>query len=108
MGNRLYPGKYIDTSSENHRSVGICDRCSRKVAYDELRPDPNFPGLRVCRDDMDDYDPWRLAAIQTETITLRHPRPDAPLGRTNSELTTEDGLAINIEPNPPQNGNIES
>jgi hypothetical protein len=25
---------------------------------------------------MDEYDPWRLAARQTENITLRHPRPD--------------------------------
>lgn len=30
----------------------------------------------VCPDDLDQYDPWRLAARQTENITLRHPRPD--------------------------------
>jgi hypothetical protein len=41
-----------------------------------LREDPNFPGLKVCPDDLDQFDPWRLAAIQTENITLRHPRPD--------------------------------
>ena len=39
-------------------------------------PDPNFPGMRVCKDDVDNFDPWRLPARQTENITLRFPRPD--------------------------------
>jgi hypothetical protein len=39
-------------------------------------PDPNFPGMRVCKDDLDQFDPWRLPAIQTENIALRFPRPD--------------------------------
>jgi hypothetical protein len=39
-------------------------------------PDPNFPGMRVCKDDLDNFDPWRLPAIQTENIALRFPRPD--------------------------------
>jgi hypothetical protein len=39
-------------------------------------PDPNFPGMRVCKVDLDNYDPWRLPAIQTENIALRFPRPD--------------------------------
>jgi hypothetical protein len=39
-------------------------------------PDPNFPGMRVCKEDLDNFDPWRLPAIQTENITLRFPRPD--------------------------------
>jgi hypothetical protein len=30
----------------------------------------------VCPDDLDQFDPWRLAALQTENITHRHPRPD--------------------------------
>jgi hypothetical protein len=30
----------------------------------------------VCPADLDVLDPWRLAARQTENITLRHPRPD--------------------------------
>jgi len=33
----------------------------------------------VCRDDRDDYDPYRLPARETEDITLRYPRPDIPL-----------------------------
>jgi hypothetical protein len=39
-------------------------------------PDPNFPGMRVCAEDLDNFDPWRLPAIQTENIALRFPRPD--------------------------------
>jgi hypothetical protein len=39
-------------------------------------PDPNFPGMRVCKEDKDNFDPWRLPAIQTENIALRFPRPD--------------------------------
>jgi hypothetical protein len=42
-------------------------------------PDPNFPGMRVCKDDLDKFDPWRLPAIQTENITLRFPRPDVSI-----------------------------
>jgi hypothetical protein len=55
-------------------------------------PDPNFPGMRVCKDDKDNFDPWRLPARQTENIALRFPRPDVsvatgPVG--GNELTTE-------------------
>jgi hypothetical protein len=45
----------------------------------ELSPDPNYPGLMVCEEDRDEYDPYRLPARQTENITLRFPRPDTPL-----------------------------
>lgn len=76
MGNAFYGGIYCDTRGEPVLSVAICDRCSRKVPYSLLRSDPNSPGLMVCPDDLDQYDPWRLAARQTENITLRHPRPD--------------------------------
>lgn len=67
---------YIDTRGNSVLSVAICDRCSRKFAYTELMPDPNFPGMRVCKDDVDKFDPWRLPARQTENIALRFPRPD--------------------------------
>jgi hypothetical protein len=42
-------------------------------------PDPNFPGMRVCKDDLDNFDPWRLPALQTENIALRFPRPDTDI-----------------------------
>ena len=55
-------------------------------------PDPNFPGMRVCAADKDNFDPWRLPAIQTENIALRFPRPDVsiatgPIG--GNELQTQ-------------------
>jgi hypothetical protein len=52
-------------------------------------PDPNFPGMRVCKDDLDNYDPWRLPARQTENIALRFPRPDTPLGMPSNLINTE-------------------
>jgi hypothetical protein len=74
-------------------------------------PDPNFPGMRVCKDDLDQYDPWRLPARQTENIALRHPRPDVSLARTNSQLLTQGNLnnytpgnSIFIEGIPPYAG----
>lgn len=70
---------YLNTLGRSTLSVAICGRCSRKFPYDDLMPDPNYPGLRVCKDDLDEYDPYRLPARQTENITLRFPRPDTPL-----------------------------
>ena len=70
---------YLDTRGNSVLSVAICDRCSRKFAYTELYPDPNFPGMRVCKEDLDQFDPWRLPAIQTENIALRFPRPDVSI-----------------------------
>ena len=67
---------YLDTRGNSVLSVGICDRCNRKMAYVDLYPDPNFPGMRVCKEDLDVFDPWRLPARQTENIALRWPRPD--------------------------------
>lgn len=70
---------FLDTRGRSTIAIAICGRCSRKFPYDELMPDPNYPGLRVCKDDLDDYDPYRLPARQTEDISLRFPRPDTPL-----------------------------
>lgn len=70
---------FLDTTGRSTLAVAICGRCSRKFPYDELMPDPNVPGLRVCREDLDEYDPYRLPARQTEDISLRFPRPDVPL-----------------------------
>ena len=70
---------FLDTRGRSTIAIAICGRCSRKFPYDELMPDPNYPGLRVCKDDLDEYDPYRLPARQTEDISLRFPRPDTPL-----------------------------
>lgn len=70
---------FLDTTGNSTLAIGICGRCSRKFPLDELMSDPNFPGLRVCRADLDEFDPYRLPARQTENITVRFPRPDVPL-----------------------------
>ena len=102
MGNAYYGGLYCDTRGESVLSVAICDRCSRKMPYTYLRPDPNSPGLMVCPDDLDQYDPWRLAARQTETITLRHPRPDVSVaiaGKGKAIPNAPNSDTINQGPN---------
>lgn len=70
---------WLNTHGKSSLAIGICARCSRKFPIDELQPDPNSPGLRVCRNDRDLLDPYRLPARQTEDISLRFPRPDTPL-----------------------------
>lgn len=52
-------------------------------------PDPNFPGMRVCAADRDNFDPWRLPAIQTENIALRFPRPDVSVATGGNLLATQ-------------------
>ena len=71
--------RFLDTRGNSSLGIAICGRCSRKFPIGELRSDPNYPGLMVCRDDLDLYDPYRLPARGTEDITLTHPRPDTPL-----------------------------
>lgn len=70
---------FLDTRGLAYAGIGICDRCSRKFPIGSLMPDPNAPGLRVCKDDVDELDPYRLPARQTERITLPFVRPDVPL-----------------------------
>jgi hypothetical protein len=105
---------YIDTTGNSVLSVAICDRCSRKFAYVDLMPDPNFPGMRVCKEDLDNFDPWRLPARQTENIALRFPRPDVsvatgPIG--GNEIQTENGFqngnSIFIDGVSPYSGNTQ-
>ena len=80
---------YLDTRGNSVLSVAVCDRCNRKFAYTELMPDPNFPGMRVCKDDLDKFDPWRLPARQTENISLRFPRPDVNIALPVNLLDTQ-------------------
>ena len=70
---------YLNTRGRSSLAIGICGRCSRKFPIDELMPDPNYPGLRVCRKDLDEFDPYRLPARPPENIAVRSPRPDTPL-----------------------------
>jgi hypothetical protein len=81
---------YLDTRGRAFIGIAICDRCKRKFPIDELMSDPNSPGLRVCRDDVDQLDPYRLPARQTENITLPFVRPDAPLVSDPLGIVSED------------------
>jgi hypothetical protein len=84
-------GLYLDTRGLAYAGIGICDRCSRKFPIGELMPDRNYPGLRVCKDDLDELDPYRLPARQTERITLPFVRPDVPIATNPFGLISEDG-----------------
>lgn len=81
---------YIDPSGHANFGIGICGRCSRKFPLDELHDDPNIPGLKVCVADMDEYDPYRLPARQTERISLPFTRPDEPLTFNASSVSEAD------------------
>lgn len=70
---------FLDTRGRQTLGIGICDRCKRKFPLDHLSSDRNTPGLKVCRDDNDEYDPWRLPARAPDDITLRFVRPDVDL-----------------------------
>lgn len=81
---------YLDTRGKSMIAIAICDRCRRKFSITELMSDPNSPGLRVCRADLDQLDPYRLPARQPDQITLPFVRPDAPLVSNPAGLVTED------------------
>jgi len=105
---------YLDTRGNSVLSVAICDRCNRKFPYVDLMPDPNFPGMRVCKEDKDNFDPWRLPAIQTENIALRFPRPDVSVATgpiAGNQILTETGFqaenSVFIEGVSPFSGNTQ-
>jgi hypothetical protein len=81
---------YLDTRGLSNLGIGVCDRCSRKMSLTQLMSDPNSPGLRVCKEDLDQLDPYRLPARQPDTITLPFVRPDTPIGTDPAGLVTED------------------
>jgi len=83
--------RFIDPSGQPTFGIGLCARCSRKFPLAELQPDPNYPNLMVCRDDLDEYDPYRLAPRAPENIVLPFTRPDIDIDTHPSGLITEDG-----------------
>jgi len=75
--------RFLDTRGHTTLAIGICARCKVKYCLDELRPDPNAPGLLCCPDGcLDELDPYRLPARETERVDVDNPRPDAPLTGT--------------------------
>ncbi len=82
---------FLDTRGNSTLGIGICGRCSRKFPLHELQPDRNSPGLRVCREDRDDFDPYRLPARQPEKIALPFVRPDDGIPTNPAGAITENG-----------------
>ena len=79
--------KFVDPTGHATFGVAICARCSRKFPLDELYDDPNAVGLKVCKDDLDDYDPYRLAARVGEDVALPFTRPDEPINELTGDPT---------------------
>lgn len=81
-------------------AVGICDRCNRRFPLHELIEDGNLPGLRVCREDWDELDPYRLPPRQPDNLVLPFVRPDVDIAVTSPSvpyalpgyIETEDGF----------------
>jgi hypothetical protein len=67
---------FLDTRGRSTLGVGICDRCSRKFPIGDLVEDPNAPGMRVCKEDRDVLDPYRLPPRQPDNTLLPSYRPD--------------------------------
>ena len=81
---------YLDTRGNPTLGIGICGRCSRKFPLHQLFNDPNVQELKVCKADLDEFDPYRLPARQTETVKLPFARPDVSLDQDPNGLVTQD------------------
>lgn len=81
---------WFDPTGRSTYGIGICDRCKLKFSIEDLHPDRNSPGLRVCDECNDEYDPYRLPARQTEDISLRFTRPDESLSSLSAQGIAEE------------------
>lgn len=87
---------FLDTRGNATLGIGICDRCKEKFPLGELMSDPNSPGLRVCRKDRDQYDPWRLPAPPPDNTVLPFYRPDANVAvNPNQASPTASAFEVN-------------
>lgn len=82
---------FLDPSGQSTYGIAICGRCSRKMLLSELSPDPNYPGLMVCEEDRDEYDPYRLAPRRPDQIVLPFNRPDTPINTHPAGVIQEAG-----------------
>ena len=87
---------YLDTRGNPTLGIGICARCSIKMPLHELSPDPNYPGLMVCKDDRDVLDPYRLPARPADKLTLPFVRPDTSVAIGYSGAATVNLVAMPI------------
>lgn len=89
---------FLDPTGNSTFGIGICARCQKKMFLHELYSDPNTPGLKVCIDDLDEYDPYRLAPRQADRIDLPFYRPDQDLtvGGPNPNVNALFGLRATV------------
>jgi hypothetical protein len=83
--------RFLDPTGQSTFGIALCARCSCKFLLGDLVSDPNAPGLMVCRDDLDQHDPYRLAPRPADTIVLPFNRPDVSLATRPSGLIQEAG-----------------
>jgi hypothetical protein len=88
--------RFIDPTGESTYGLGICARCGLKFVLAALQPDPNSPGLMVCEADLDQYDPYRLAARAAEPATLPFIRPDESVAIQPAGAVTDDGFGFMV------------
>jgi len=88
--------RFIDPTGESTYGLATCDRCSRKFKLSELSPDPNYPSLMVCRDDLDEYDPYRLAPRAEDNVLLPFNRPDTSVNTNPAGVMTQNDNAFII------------
>lgn len=78
-------------------ALATCGRCGFYHPINKLSGDRNVgAGLRVCRDDNDELDPYRLPARGPDAMVLRYPRPDVSIATDPSALTGEDNNSFVI------------
>lgn len=82
---------FLDTRGRSTLGIALCARCSRKFPLEELQQDPNYPNLMVCKEDTDQYDPYRLAPRPEDQITLPFVRPDVSISTDPSGIITQVG-----------------
>jgi hypothetical protein len=82
--------RFLYTQGQPTLGIGICGRCFCKLPLAELMPDPNSPALMVCKDDLDELDPYRLPARQVENLVLPFTRPDQSVATQPNGLVTQD------------------
>jgi hypothetical protein len=87
---------FLDPTGHASYGVGLCARCSIKYHLDQLFDDPNYPGLKVCQKDMDQFDPYRLPPREPDQITLEFVRPDLPITGTPAVFANQV-----VPPSPP-------
>ena len=80
---------FLDRRGRSTLGIALCARCSRKFPLEELQQDPNYPNLMVCKEDTDQYDPYRLAPRPEDQIVLPFVRPDLPLNTQPSGVITQ-------------------